>query len=276
MKNIDTYKRYLLLRNLSKKTIKSYTANIVTVSNRIGIEPSEITEHDLVSYLVSENERNLSTSSQMLLINSFKSFFKIIHKRELDSDILPRPKVEQKQPDILSEEEVQILINATVNVKHKTIFILMYSGALRVSEVINMKISDIDSRNNKINIRCAKGRIDRFIPLSDKLLLALKNYWKIYKTSKYLFEGITGGKYSVGSIQTAVKSNIKKTSINKSISTHSFRHSSITHMIKNGANIRVVQKIAGHKNINTTANYVKIYDTDVMDVESPLLNIEIE
>lgn len=275
MKNLQKYKDYLLLRNMSDKTIKCYVGNIVSVSTKIGKEPSEIDENDLVRYLLSDDKRNLSTSSQMLLMNSFKSFFKIIHDRQFDESILPRPKVEQRQPDILSIDEIQRLIDGTLNIKHKTIFLLMYSGALRVSEIINIKIKDIDSQNKKIHIREAKGKIDRFIALSPNLLKAFKTYWSIYKTSEYLFEGSKGGQYSVSSIQSAVRKNVKKVKINKRISTHSFRHSSITHMIKNGNNLRVVQRIAGHKNINTTANYVKIYDEDIMDVENPIEFIKI-
>jgi len=275
MKNLQKYKDYLLLRNMSDKTIKCYTSNIVSVSTKIGKEPSEIDENDLVKYLLSDDKRNLSTSSQMLLMNSFKSFFRIIHDRRFDESILPRPKVEQKQPDILSVKEIQRLIDVTMNVKHKTIFLLMYSGALRVSEVVNIKLKDIDSGHKKINIRQAKGKIDRFIVLTPKLLTAIKVYWSIYKTSEYLFEGSKGGKYGVGTIQKVVRTSVKKANINKRISSHSFRHSSITHMIKNGNNLRVVQKIAGHKNINTTANYVKIYDEDIMNVENPIDSINI-
>ena len=273
MENIEEYRRYLLLRNLSDRTVNSYVSNIKLTSERIGKEPSNIDELDLANYLTKEGSRVLSSSSQNLIINSFKSFFKIIHKKPFDKSILPRPKKEQKQPDILSVDEISKLLDSISNIKHRTVILVMYSGALRVSEVINIRLKDIDSKNNKINIRQAKGKIDRFIPLDKLLLKSIKNYWEVYRTSEYLFEGATGNKYSVSSIQNMIKSNVKKIGVNKKISSHSIRHSAITHLIKNGTNIRVVQKLAGHKNINTTANYIKIYDEDICDIAPLLKNV---
>lgn len=273
MENIEEYRRYLLLRNLSDRTVNSYVSNIKLTSERIGKEPSNIDELDLANYLTKEGSRVLSSSSQNLIINSFKSFFKIIHKKPFDKSILPRPKKEQKQPDILSVDEISKLLDSISNIKHRTVILVMYSGALRVSEVINIRLKDIDSKNNKINIRQAKGKIDRFIPLDKLLLKSIKNYWEVYRTSEYLFEGATGNKYSVSSIQNMIKSNVKKIGVNKKISSHSIRHSAITHLIKNGTNIRVVQKLAGHKNINTTANYIKIYDEDICDIDPLLKNV---
>jgi len=151
----------------------------------------------------------------------------------------------------------------------------MYSCALRVSEVINLKIVDIDSTNKKINIRSSKGKIDRVVMLDEKLLDMLRTYWMEYQTKEYVFEGSKGGKYSANSIQNIVKSKAKKAGINKKISSHSLRHSCLTQLIKNGVDLRRVQKIAGHKNINTTANYIKIVDSDIIDTVSPISAIMI-
>lgn len=273
MVNIKKYKRFLLLRNLSDRTVSAYTSNIINTSKKIGKDPIDINEEDLADFLTNDDGRILSGSSQNLIINSFKSFFKVVHEREFDKSTLPRPKKEQKQPDILSPEEVGQVIKSIKNIKHRTIIIIMYSGALRVSEILNLKIKDIDSKNNKINIRSGKGKIDRFIPLDENLSKIMRDYWIEYKTSEYLFEGGKGGKYSVSSVQKIIKDATERLGIKKRISTHSIRHSAITHMIKNGANLRVVQKLAGHKNINTTANYVKIYDADIMEMDGLLKNV---
>lgn len=273
MEYIEKYRRYLLLRNLSDRTVKSYIGNIILTSKKIGKNPIDVDENDLAIFMTKEGSRTLSSSSQNLIINSFKSFYKVIHERDFDKSIIPRPKREQKQPDILSVDEMQMIISSIQNIKHKTIILIMYSGALRVSEILNLKIKDIDSDNNKINIRLAKGKIDRFIPLDEKLVNLMRDYWDMYKTNEYLFEGSKGGRYSESSVQNIIKSAVKKLNINKKISTHSIRHSAITHFIKNGVNLRVVQKLAGHKNINTTANYVKIYDEDIMGIESLLKDL---
>lgn len=271
MENINKYKRYLKLKNLSDRTIQSYLTNIRLTSEKIGKNIDLIDENDLADYLFDGLGKDLSGSSQNLLINSFKSYFKIIHNKDFDKSILPRPNKEQKQPDILSIEEVRKMLDLTSNLKHNTIIKLMYSGALRVSELVSIRIKDVDPNNNKINIREPKGNIDRFIPLDNHLLKALRDYWNTYKTSEYLFEGATGNKYSVGSVQKLVRDSAKKAGINKRISSHSLRHSAITHLIKNGENIRAVQKLAGHKNINTTAGYIRIFDEDVTGMK-PLLS----
>lgn len=275
MDKITEFEEKLLLRNLSESTISSYVSTIKLVSERLNVPISDISESDLRTYIVRNKKRKISSSTQMAIINSFKSFFKEIHGRSFDHSILPRPKMEQKQPDILSTDEIQRMINSTKNLKHKAIIALMYSCAIRVSEVINLKVRDIDTKNNKINIRSGKGKIDRVVMLDGSILALLREYWSQYRTNEYLFEGDKGGKYSVSSVQNIVKSRAKIAGINKNISSHSLRHSCLTQLIKNGVDLRRVQKIAGHKNINTTANYIRIIDSDIIDTDSPIKSINL-
>lgn len=265
----------LLLKNFSDKTIKSYLSNISFVSRTLKKDPFEITELDLRWYVVGNKKRKLSSSSQMMVINSFKSFFKYIHGRNFDHSILPRPKVDQKQPDVLSIEEFQSLINTIHNLKHRAIVCLMYSCGIRVSELINIQLKDIDVSNNKLIIRSGKGKVDRIVMLDNSIIELLRNYWSVYKTKKMLFEGAKGDLYSSKSIQNIVKRAVLMAGISKRISSHSLRHSCFTQLIKNGVDIRTVQKIAGHKNINTTANYIKILDEDVLNTVSPISGIKI-
>jgi site-specific recombinase XerD len=272
---IELFEEKLLLKNLSDKTISSYIGVIKVVALRLNKHYDDIDETDLRKYIVSRKRRNISSSSQMSIINSFKAYYREVKGRKFDHDILPRPKIEQKQPDILSTEEMQTMMDVTINLKHRTVIALMYACALRVSEAINVKINDIDSKNSKINIRNSKGKIDRIVMLDDSLLSLIREYWKVYRVSSYLFEGATGNHYSVTSIQNIVKSSAKKAGINKRISSHSLRHSCLTQLIKNGVDLRRVQKIAGHKNINTTANYIKIIDSDILETESPVKAIRL-
>lgn len=267
---ITEFEEKLLLRNLSESTVSSYVSTIKLISERISVPITDITEYNLRSYIVKDKKRKISSSTQMAIINSFKAFFKEMYGRSFDHTILPRPKMEQKQPDILSTDEILRILNLTANLKHKSIIALMYSCAIRVSEVINLKLKDIDVKNNKINIRSGKGKIDRVVMLDGSVLSLLREYWSLYRTKEYLFEGEKGGRYSATSIQNIVKSKARVAGINKNISTHSLRHSCLTQLIKNGVDLRRVQKIAGHKNINTTANYIKIIDSDILDTESPI------
>lgn len=275
MKTLELFEEKLLLKNMSNRTIQSYIYNIKLVSKRIKKEIHDISEEDIKKYILKDKIRLLSSSSQMMIINSFKAYYREILNRKFDHDILPRPKMEQKQPDILSTNEIQMLIDSIDNLKHKSIIALMYSCALRVSELLNIKVIDIDSKNNKLNIRCSKGKIDRIVMLDKSILELLRKYWALYKTNEYLFEGAKGDKYSESSVNKIVKENIKTLGIKKRISTHSLRHSCLTQLIKNGVDLRTVQKIAGHKNINTTAGYIKIIDSDILETVSPITMIKL-
>jgi site-specific recombinase XerD len=260
---------------MSPRTIESYVSTIVRTAKIIGKELDEVTEKDLASFMVSKNKRNLSSSSQTAIINSFASYYKFIQDRDFNFKILPRPRIEQKQPDVLNIEEMQIFITCAPNMKHRAIIALMYSCALRVSEVVNLKLSDIDTSQMKIKIVNGKGKVDRIVMLDNSILGILHEYHKTYRTRKYLFEGKTGNQYSARSIQAIYKTTLKHSSIEKRISSHSMRHSCLTQLIKDGVNLRTVQKIAGHKNINSTANYINILDSEILETKSPISKIKL-
>lgn len=271
MTKIQDFKELMFLKNFSEKTIKSYSDTVENTSLKIGKQPEGVTEENIRAFLI--KNKSYSSSTRLFIINAFKSFYRLCLDKDFNHKILPRPKGEQKQPDILSVEEIQKIISNSTNLKHKAIIALMYSCALRVGEAVNLRMKDIDTKNNRIIIKNGKGKVDRIVMLDEGLLKLLREYWQTYKTSEYLFEGATGGRYSEKSIQTLVKTAATKNKINKNISSHSLRHSCITQMIKDGVDLRTVQKIAGHKNINTTAGYIRIYDVDIINTVSPLSKI---
>lgn len=271
MENLQDFKELMFLKNFSEKTSKMYLSTVSSVSKHCNKDAKDISENDIRSYLLSK--KHYSSSTRMAVINAFKSYYRLCLDRDFNNKILPRPKVEQKQPDVLSVDEFQRMVNFTKNIKHKAIICIMYSCALRVGEVINLKIRDIDTSNNKIQIKNGKGKVDRIVMLDSSVLKLLRDYWKIYQTKTYLFEGAKGGKYSEKSIQTLVKTIAKKLGFKKKISSHSLRHSCLTQMVIDGVDLRTVQKIAGHKNINTTAGYIKIADVDILGTASPIKKI---
>lgn len=273
MEQIKNFEQLLQLKNFSESTVKGYVATVLNVANAINKDYIDVTETDLRNYIL--KRKDLSSSSKMAIINSFRSFYKLCLNREFDHKILPRPRVEQKQPDILSLEEMQELINSIDNLKHKTIVCLMYSCGLRVSEVIQLKTKDIDSKLMQITIRQSKGKIDRIVMLDKSILELLRKYAVEYNITKYLFEGAKGNMYSVKSIQQIVKNAAEKIGTKKKISSHSLRHSCFTQLIKNRVDLRTIQKIAGHKNINTTANYIKLSDEDITGTISPINGIKL-
>ena len=146
-------------------------------------------------------------------------------------------------PSILSAHEISRLIKVTSNLKHKTILLLIYSGGLRLGELLNLKIADIDSQVMKIHVRQAKGKKDRYIMLSKKTLSLLRGYYKTYKPHDYLIEGQKGGKYSPKSVQNVFKSAVKKAGIKKKVTVHSLRHSFATHLLDEGTDIQVYSRI---------------------------------
>ena len=146
---------------------------------------------------------------------------------------------------------------------------LTYSSGLRIGELIDLKIKDIDSSRMIIHIKSAKGNKDRIIPLSEKLLVMLRIYYKEYNPKEYLFEGQKGGKYSTSSFGKLLKRAALKAKINKHITAHTLRHSYATHLLENGTDIRVIQKLLGHNSIKTTMLYTQVSTPTLLNVTSP-------
>ena len=166
---------------------------------------------------------------------------------------------EQKLPAVLSQAEVKRIIDSASNLKHRTFISLIYSCGLRVSELINLKITDIDSTRMQIHIRLGKGAKDRYVMLSPKILTLLRDYWKAYRPQVYLFEGIKRGQaIAVRTVQSAFATAVKKTKIKKNPSIHTLRHSFATHLLDNGTNLLAIQKLLGHSHIRTTMLYTHL------------------
>lgn len=188
---------------------------------------------------------------------------------------IQRPKKEKKLPVVFSEEEVKLLLNQVKNLKHKCILYLIYSAGLRRSEVLNLKINDIDSKRNCIVIRAAKGNEDRITFLSAILLLLLREYYKIYRPKEYLFEGANGGRYSTTSLRKIFYRALKASGINKEASLHTLRHSFATHLLEQGTDIRYIQSLLGHSSPKTTELYTHITTKGFENLKSPLDNMEL-
>ncbi|MCX7611554.1 MAG: tyrosine-type recombinase/integrase [Ignavibacterium sp.] len=170
----------------------------------------------------------------------------------------------------MSKEEVQKLISSTINIKHKAILCTIYSCGMRLSECLNLKIKDVQSDKMIIKIEQSKGKKDRYVPLSNSLLLLLREYYKIYHPKVYLFEGDKGNQYSARSVQNIFKNGLKKAGINKNFSVHSLRHSFATHLLESGTDIRIIQELLGHQNIRTTQIYTHISSISIQKVKNPL------
>ena len=187
-----------------------------------------------------------SLSHQNQVINAIKFYYEQVLDMPQRFYEITRPRKERKLPSVLSEEEILKVISATTNLKHKAIVVTIYSCGLRLSELLNLKISDIQSDRHLLLIRDAKGNKDRNTILSDTTIGLLRKYYLSYRPKEYLFEGQYGGQYSGKSVQSIVKYSLRLANIKKSASTHTLRHSFATHLLENGTDLRYIQTLLGH------------------------------
>lgn len=225
--------------------------------------PQHIIASDLSVYL--KNYTFSSLSQQNQIISSIKFFYEKVLKKTYNKVDFSRPRKERHLPQIIDSEKLIQSISKIENLKHRSIISLAYSTGLRVSEVINLKIEDIDSIRMIIFIKNAKGRKDRIVPLSENVLILLREYFKKYRPKEYLFNGQNSLQYSSQSCNQIVKRYI-----DKKYHFHLLRHSCFTHLIENGTDCRIIQKIAGHSNIKTTEGYMQVSTNILKNVKLPL------
>ena len=219
-------------------------------------------------YLVTE--RKVSISYQNQAINAIKFYFERVLGGNRKVYLIDRPRQEKKLPTVLSEQEMADLFRGIANIKHKAILMLAYSGGLRLGEITRVKIADIDSKRMQVRIEQSKGKKDRYTLLSARLLPVLREYFKEYKPRLWLFEGATGGQYSMGSIQQIMKDAMQAAGIKKKASMHTLRHSFATHMLEHGTDLRYIQSLMGHESSKTTEIYTHITTKGFDQLKSPL------
>jgi len=214
--------------------------------------------------------KNISISQQNQRINAIKFYYEKILGKEKQYYELYRPKKEQKLPKVLSKNEVMRILKESTNNKHKCILMLIYSAGLRRSELIDLKISDIDSERMVINIRDAKRKKDRISLLSQNALMLLRDYYKEYKPKSFLFEGQNGGKYSASSIANVLRRAAKNAGIQKIVTPHMLRHSFATHLLEQGTDLRYMQELLGHNSSRTTEIYTHVSKKAIDKIRNPL------
>jgi site-specific recombinase XerD len=219
-------------------------------------------------------ERGISISYQNQAINAIKFYYEKVAGGVRKFYQLERPLKEQKLPTVLSVEEIQAMIKATVNLKHKLLIMMCYSAGLRISELLNLRVTDLDSKRMQIKIAAAKGKKDRYSLLSEKMLPLLREYYKAYQPKEYLFEGLDGGPYSERSMQAVVKEALEKAGVGKPATVHTLRHSFATHLLENGTDLRYIQTLLGHSSSKTTEVYTHVTSRALSGIKSPLDGLE--
>ncbi len=187
----------------------------------------------------------------------------------IPSVIYPRPT--GKLPAVMTVAEIKSLIGAVENIKHRTILMMLYSTGMRISEIANCRIADIDSKNMRIKIVQGKGAKDRFTVLSQQVLLELRAYYIIYKPKQYLFNGYQPGKpYSVRSIQHLMQKALLKIGLdNKNYTIHTIRHSFATHLVDNGTDLHTLKELLGHRSLQTTMQYLHLSPKRISNIVNP-------
>lgn len=272
IEKITQFKDWLSSRRYSPNTIKTYIEALRTFLRFYYNKPlNEINNQDLIKF---NNEYILkngySSSFQNQVVNAIKLFFKKIENTQLEFDLIYRPKQEKKLPNVLSKEEIKQILEAPSNLKHKSMLSLIYACGLRRSELLNLKPADVDSKRKLLIIRQSKGKKDRITPISEKIIVLLREYFKIYKPSTWLFEGqVVGSKYSERSIEEVLKKSVTLAKINKPVTLHWLRHSYATHLLESGTDLRYIQELLGHNSSKTTEIYTYVSTKNIQQIKSP-------
>ena len=233
-----------------------------------------ITAIDNDDVIVYNNEyilkNNLSASYQNQITNAIKLYFKTMRETKIDLDKIHRPKRSKTLPNVLSKEEVKAILEAHSNIKHKMMLSLMYSCGLRCGELLALQPVHIDSKRNIVLLKNAKGKKDRIVPLSPKILEMLRDYFKTCKPKTWLFEGQNEGEpYSAKSLQSVLKQSLEKTNIKKPVTLHWLRHSYATHLLESGTDLRYIQELLGHNSSKTTEIYTHVSTKSIQQIKSP-------
>ena len=260
---LEKLKQEIEIRNLSNKTLKSYTNATIGFLKYLGNKnPSE---QEVKNYIqIKIKKLNPSTVAHEIFAIQF--YFKNVLGKEIN---IPKPKRNKTIPVILSIEEAKRLVNSPENIKHRLILKILYGCGLRVSEITNLMIKDLDFNENLIHIRLAKGKKDRFVNIPSSIFSKLKSYIFLLK-GEILFPSQRGGKLTTATIQAIVEQSAKREKITKEVYPHLLRHSFATHLLENGTDLRIIQKILGHSDIKTTQIYTQISQASIKNIKSPL------
>lgn len=272
----EEFTRQLTLKGYSPSTIRTYTNEFMQFLNTIrdnaatGFDVSRLKDY----FQYCHKSLKLSEATIHSRINALKFYYEQVLGREKFFWEIPRPKKPNQLPRVLSENEIGRMFNALTNIKHKAILFTAYSAGLRVSEVINLKIRDVDSDRMQLFIEKSKGKKDRYVGLGILLLDVLRAYLKSCRPMpvKYVFENPDnpGQRYSVRSAQQIFHNAKEKAKINKNVGIHSLRHSFATHLLEKGIDIRYIKDILGHLSIKTTEKYLHVKKETLINIPNVL------
>ena len=273
---LEAFKSYMNYRRYSKNTIKTYSDALQIFFK---FNATENLEQLTIEHLIKFNnehilKNNYSASYQNQVINAIKLFYRNRFNRTMEVDFIQRPRREKRLPNVLSKLEVKSILESPINLKHKAMLSLIYACGLRRSELLNLTLKDVLSDRHLLFIRQSKGKKDRMLPISDKLITMLREYFRAYKPKIWLFEGQNPGEqYSERSLQLVLNQALNKARINKPVTLHWLRHSYATHLLENGTDLRYIQELLGHSSSKTTEIYTHVSTNSIQKIKSPFDNL---
>lgn len=272
-KYTDVFVKEMQRRKYSERTVDNYRSGIGLFLNNFKNKehPLHLNESDIKEYLSKFDEPNTQRSHH----GAIKLFYEICLGQKDKFKYIPYCKKSMKLPIVLSQSEIQLMFDNCKNLKHKVILSLLYSCGLRVSELINLKWEHIDRSRMVINIIQAKGKKDRQVMLSESIIPLLEKYYLKYRSKIYVLNGQFHLTYSSTSVLNIVKQLALKSGISKRVYTHLIRHCSFTHMFEEGTDINLIQRLAGHSNVKTTAIYCHTSNNVISKINSPINNIRL-
>ncbi len=268
----DLMDRELRIRGFAKGTRKCYLANMRQFVRHFMRPPDQLTAEDVKQYqLFLTKERRLKWSTFNTHVCAIRFFYSEVLGVDWDVKQIPYQKAGKKLPEVLSRDEVVSLLDAVTNLKHRAIVMTLYSGGLRVGEALHLRARNIDGQRMMIHIEQGKGRKDRYTVLSSQLLETLRCYWRERRPRHWLFPGRDPSRpLTRESVEKFFRRARERAGIRKRISPHSLRHSFATHLLERGVNIRVIQRLLGHRSIKSTEIYTHVAENYVQETGSPL------
>lgn len=268
----DQMEMDMKLRRFSPKTITCYLACMKGVAKHFRKSPAELGDEEIRAYLhYLMEERKASQSVLVQTYSALKFFFENTLQKQWNAIRIPRCKQRRKLPGVLTREEVESILSATKNLKHRAILMTLYSAGLRIGEVTRLKVSDIESGRMMIRVNEGKGLKDRYTLLGERNLEMLRRYWKAYRPLEWLFPGRNASDpVSISAIQRVFKTSLAKAGIKKKASVHTLRHCFATHLLESGTDLYYIQRLLGHKSAGTTSVYLHITGKDIGKIKSPI------
>jgi len=262
----------MTVRNLSAQTQASYVQYVSQLSRHFHKSPDKLDLEDIRTFLLYlANEKGLSVSARNVATHALRFFFLVTLQRPWTIEAIPSPKKETRLPVILSQEEVQRLIDAAPNFTTHVILSAIYATGMRVGEAVHLRIADIDSQRMMIRIMQGKGHKDRFVPLSTKLLELLRVYWRRVRPREWLFPGRRFDRpLGTAHVVEACAHARLHAGLAKAAHPHCLRHAFATHLLEAGTDVRTIQLLLGHRSLSTTARYLRVATSTVCSITSPL------